>query len=73
MAVPFDPADPHSLTQEQRLDELFAILATGTRRMLALRATARNSGVPGTSKDSSDSGQTGLEVFDETRLHGPRG
>ena len=73
MAVPFDPADPHSLTQEQRLDELFAILATGTRRMLALRASACSSGVTGMLNDSSDSGQTGLEVFDETRLHGPRG
>ena len=73
MAVPFDPADPQLLTQEQRLDELFAILATGTRRMLALRATPCNSSVTGTTNDSSDSGQTGLEVSGETRLHGPRG
>ena len=32
-----DPTDPRHLTAEQRLDELSALLATGVRRLLALR------------------------------------
>src|SRR5690348_5513013 len=31
----FDPTDPKHLTPEQRLDELCALLATGTRRLIA--------------------------------------
>jgi hypothetical protein len=37
MAVPSDPTDPSHLTPDQRLDEVAAILATGVRRLLALR------------------------------------
>ena len=39
----FDPTDatnPRRLTPEQRLDELATLLATGVRRLLALRASA---------------------------------
>ena len=72
MAVPFDPIDPRSRTQEQHLDELCAILAIGTRRILALRATACGS-VVSSSNEFSDSGPTDLEVSAESRLHGPRG
>ena len=39
MAVPYDPTDPVRLTPDQRLDELFALLATGMRRLLAQRAS----------------------------------
>ena len=37
MAVPSDPTDPSHLTPDQRLDEVAQILATGVRRLLALR------------------------------------
>ena len=42
-AAPFhpavaDPTDPASLTPDQRLAELCAILAAGARRVMALRA-----------------------------------
>jgi len=40
MAVTSDPTDPQSLTPEPRLAELAAILATGVRRVFALRAGA---------------------------------
>ena len=40
MAVPSDPADPIHLTADQRLDEVAQLLATGVRRLLALRLPA---------------------------------
>ena len=40
MAVPSDPTDPAHLTPDQRLDEVAKILATGVRRLLALRQSA---------------------------------
>ena len=38
MAVCHDPTDPSHLTPDQRLDEFAAILATGLRRLPALRS-----------------------------------
>ncbi len=35
---PHDPTDPRHLTPDQILDEVSALLATGVRRLLALRA-----------------------------------
>jgi hypothetical protein len=75
MAVPFDPADPRHLTREQRLDEVAAILATGVRRWLSIRAAAtapvaapaaRIEQIP------AESCQIPLEVSPGTRLHGTR-
>ena len=37
MAVPSDPTDPAHLNPDQRLTEVAQILATGVRRLLALR------------------------------------
>ena len=42
MAVPSDPTDPAHLTPDQRLDEVAALLATGVRRLLALRQQPRS-------------------------------
>jgi hypothetical protein len=39
MTVPYDPTDPSHLTPDQRLDELAALLATGVRRLLAVRSS----------------------------------
>jgi hypothetical protein len=44
MAARFDPMAPRSLTPQQRLDELTAVLARGARRVLALRAFAAGAG-----------------------------
>jgi hypothetical protein len=41
MAVPYDPTDPALLTEDQRLNEVAALLATGVRRLLALRSSAK--------------------------------
>jgi hypothetical protein len=56
-----DPTDPRQLTPEQRLDELTALLATGLRRVLALRPSA----VP-------DSPQIPLDVSPEKSVHASR-
>jgi hypothetical protein len=62
MAVPFDPTHPRHLTPQQRLDELAAILATGTARARASRPTLT----------PEDSAQIRLDVFAETSLHVPQ-
>ena len=62
MAVPYDPTDPFHLTDEQRLDELSALLATGMRRLLGQRASHPVS-LP------SESDQNGLEVSADLSLH----
>jgi hypothetical protein len=61
MADAFDPTDPRHLTPEQRLDELTAILATGVRRALSLRAA----GTP------PESEQIRLDVSPQTSVHVP--
>ena len=68
MAVPFDPTDPRNLTPEQRFDELAAILATGVRRVLALRVSPATSTPP--EQIPSESCQIPLEVSPQSRLHG---
>ena len=71
MAVPFDPTDPRHLSPEQRLDELTAILATGVRRVLALRVTPATS--PTLAQPEQilpDSSENCLEVSPRSRLHG---
>ena len=70
MTVPFDPTDPHHLTPEQRLDEVAAILATGVRRVLALRVSPATSPAP--LQIPPDSSQNCLEVSPQSRLHGTR-
>jgi hypothetical protein len=74
MAGTFDPTDPRNLTPEQRLDELAAILATGGRRVLALRARAAIAAADGTGgtlvQIPSESCQIPLEVSSQSRLHG---
>ena len=62
MAVPYDPTDPAELTEDQRLDEVAALLATGVRRLLAQRASHPVS-LP------SESDQNGLEVSADLSLH----
>ena len=55
-----DPTDPRHLTPEQRLDELTALLATGVRRVLALRPPF------------PDSPQNSLDVWPEKSVHATR-
>jgi hypothetical protein len=57
----FDPTDPSDLTPEQRLDELTALLATGLRRVLALRPPPLQ-----------ESAQNPLDVCPKSRPHGTR-
>ena len=64
MAAPFDPTDPQHLTPEQRLDELTALLATGVRRVLALRLTRPES--------LQDLSRNGLDVSAEKSVHASR-
>ena len=40
MAPPYDPTDPRTLTPEQRLKEVASLLATGVRRLAAVRAVS---------------------------------
>ena len=71
MAMPFDPTDPRHLSPEQRLDELAAILATGVRRVLALRVSpATSAALPPTEQIPPESCQIPLEVSPQSRLHG---
>jgi hypothetical protein len=62
MAVPYDPTDPSHLTEDQRLDELSALLATGVARLLVHRASHPVS-LP------SESDGNGLEVCADLSLH----
>ena len=71
MAVPFDPTDPRHLTPDQRFDALAAILATGVRRVLALRVNPVTSPLsPPPEQIPSESSRIGLEVSPQSRLHG---
>ena len=71
MAVLFDPTAPRNLTPEQRLDELAAILATGVRRVLALRVSpATPPPSPTPEQIPPESCQIPLEVSPQSRLHG---
>jgi hypothetical protein len=62
MAVPHDPTDPAHLTEDQRLDEIAAILATGVRRLLAQRASHPVSLLP-------ESDRNGLDVSANLSVH----
>ena len=62
MAVPYDPTDPNQLTEDQRRDEISAILATGVRRLLAHRASHPVS-LP------SESDGNGLDESGDLSLH----
>ena len=70
MAPPYDPTDPRTLTPEQRLNEVASLLATGARRLAAVRAV---SAVPAPDQIPPECPQIGLDVSPETRLHVPRG
>jgi hypothetical protein len=71
MAVPFDPTDPRNLTPEQRLDELAAVLATGVRRLMALRVIPTTSPlIPPPEQIPAEFCQNCLEVSPQSRLHG---
>lgn len=70
MATRTDPTDPANLTSSERLTEVAAILAAGIirlRRRAALSAPAAEPQIP------PESGQNGLDVGAEFRLHGQRG
>ena len=69
MAAVYDPTDPNHLTPGQRLDELAALLATGVRRALALRAGMPASGPPQIPPESE---QNGLDVLAEKSVHATR-
>ena len=62
MAVPHDPTDSAHLSEDQRLDELTALLATGMRRLLAQRTSHPVSLAP-------ESDQNGLDASGELSLH----
>ena len=65
MASPFDPTDPIHLTSDQRLDELSALLATGMKRLLSLRAKAS----PGSPQILQNSSQNGLDEWGQQSVH----
>ncbi len=64
MAAPLDPTDPQHLTPEQPLDEMTALLATGVRRVCALR--------PPPSEPLQDSSWNGLNVWGDKSVHASR-
>jgi hypothetical protein len=63
--APYDPTDPDLLTPEQRLEELAAILAAGTRRLLSLRPPS----LPVIDQDSSPNR---LDVRSPQSVYGQR-
>jgi hypothetical protein len=65
MASLFDPTDPRHLTEDQRLDEVSALLATGMRRLLALRAKE----IPHSPQIPQNSSQNGLDEWAEPSVH----
>lgn len=67
-----DPSDPRSLTPDQRLNDIAAILAKGIRRLLSVRAGAAPAAPQAAEQISSNSSQNGLDDSPETRLHVPR-
>jgi len=70
MATRTDPTDPANLTSSERLTEVAAILAAG---IIRLRRRAALSAAQGDSQIPPESGQNGLDVCPEFRLHGQRG
>jgi hypothetical protein len=71
MADRFDLTDPRHLTPDQRLDELWALLAKGARRVLALRAEAAITPAMGPGPGSPESARNPLDVSADMRLHVP--
>jgi len=76
----FDPTDPRSMTPEQRHEELCALLATGARRVLALRAGPGGTALAAPTPLDSDASETppdsapdGLELSRQKSVHVPRG
>ena len=65
MASPNDPTDPTHLTEDQRLDEISALLATGMRRLLALGAKE----IPHSPQIPQNSSQNGLDEWGEQNVH----
>jgi hypothetical protein len=65
----FDPTDPEHMTADDRVAEVAAILAAAVLRLHRRHALT----APASPQISSDSGQTGLEVPADLRLHGQHG
>jgi hypothetical protein len=70
MAFCDDPTDPASLTPEQRVEEIAAILAAGLLRLRRRAAVPAASPPP---EIPADSARNRLDDSPETRLHGHRG
>ena len=71
MAARLDPTDPRHLTPEQLLDDLTALLAKGTRRVLALRAATAITPDRGADPAPPDSAQIRLDVSGKLSVHVP--
>ena len=69
----FDPTDPADLTPEQRLAEVSAILAAGVLRLRRRCAFSAKLPPSGNLQNPQESGESGLELCSETRLHVQRG
>jgi hypothetical protein len=67
--MPISIDAPEGLSEEQRTDELAAILAIGVGRLLSLRTTPART-IPSPDQIPSDSLANCLEVSPESRLHG---
>ena len=61
----YDPTDPIHLTPDHRLDEVSALLATGMRRLLALRAKES----PHSTQILQNSSQNGLDEWAKQSVH----
>jgi len=73
MAVPYDPTDPSSRTEDQRLDELSALLAIALARLLAQRTSPPISPPPDSSANClDDSGESRLHVSRPVNAGGER-
>jgi len=70
---PVDPTDPAILTPEQRLAEVAAILATGVLRLRRRCALPATPPPVGNLQNPQESGEPGLELRGQTRLHVQRG
>ena len=72
-ATDFDPTDPEELTPQQRLDELCALLAAGTRRLLAGAAhISIATPAPSPGQIPVESSEIGLDEPPELSVHGRR-
>ena len=65
-----EPTDPASMTPEERLVEVAAILAAGVLRLRSRAAVSAPVGLP---ESSQESGRNCLDDCRETRLSGHRG